>query len=69
MKSRVPIGTYHELWHVHGSDAYVLRFRPDQRVDASICLDNWWRKGIVCCPAKFASLYGEILNRTWSHVA
>lgn len=64
--SRQPIGTHHELWHIHGGESYLILFRPDQRIDAIMSLDNWWRKGIVTSAAKFASLYGEILEHTWS---
>lgn len=65
MHSRQAIGTFKELWHFHNGEAYLLRFRPDQRFDALMCLDNWFRKSLVS-NAKFRVMHAIILANTWS---
>lgn len=67
MKSRQPLNTVRELWHIHGADAYVIRFQPDQRLDALMVLDNWQRKSIIT-NQQFREYHAEIVAKTWSYV-
>jgi hypothetical protein len=64
VNSRQKAGTFKELWHLHAREVYVLRFRPDQRFDALLCLDNWFRKSLVT-NAKFRAMHAIILAHTW----
>ncbi len=65
MQSRQAIGTFKELWHFHNGEAYLLRFRPDQRFDALMCLDRWFLQKLVT-NAKFRVMHAFILANTWS---
>lgn len=68
MRSRQPLNTASELWHVRRGEVYVLRFRPDQRFETLMCLDNWFRKGLVT-RAQYRTLHWEIVSNTWEFVA
>lgn len=67
MQSRQAIGTFNELWHMHGGEVYLLRFRPDQRFDALMCLDRWFLQKLVT-RAKFQVMSAFIHAYTWEHM-